>query len=139
MPARSIWAERALSDLGAQAVGTRINGRHMPLRTPLNNGDVVEIIKSRRSAPQLSWLGFVVTGKARAAIRRAGRAKERAEIAAIGRKLFDEIAPKYADRTSGFTRIVKIGQARPEELLCLFEGVNPTSDQNPGDRRRYID
>jgi len=82
------------TDLGAHTVGAKINGRHMPLRTPLNNGDVVEIIKGASAEPQLSWLGFVVTGKARAAIRRAGRAKERAEIAAIGRKLFDEIAER---------------------------------------------
>lgn len=80
------------SDLGSFAVGAKINGRHMPLRTALNNGDVVEIIKSRNASPQLSWLGFVVTGKARAAIRRAVRAKEREEVATIGRKLFDEIA-----------------------------------------------
>ena len=80
--------------LGSMAVGAKINGRHMPLRTPLNNGDVVEIIKSKNSSPQLSWLSFVVTGKARAAIRRAVRAKEREEIAAIGRKLFEEIAAR---------------------------------------------
>ena len=80
------------TDLGAQTVGAKINGRHMPLRTPLHNGDVVEIIKGNSSEPQLSWLGFVVTGKARAAIRRFVRAKERAEIADIGRKLLDEIA-----------------------------------------------
>jgi GTP pyrophosphokinase len=79
------------TDLGSMAVGAKINGRHMPLRTSLNNGDVVEIIKSRRASPQLAWLGFVVTGKARAAIRRAVRAKEREEIAAIGTKLFEEI------------------------------------------------
>ncbi|WP_046905253.1 RelA/SpoT family protein [Croceibacterium atlanticum] len=79
------------TDLGAQAVGAKINGRHMPLRTPLNNGDVVEIIKGATAEPQLNWLGFVVTGKARAAIRRFVRAKERAEVATIGRKLFDEI------------------------------------------------
>jgi GTP pyrophosphokinase len=66
----------------------------MPLRTQLNNGDVVEIIKSAKSEPQLSWLGFVVTGKARAAIRRAVRQKERDEIAAIGRKLFEEIVER---------------------------------------------
>ncbi len=82
------------SDLGSMAVGAKINGRHMPLRTQLNNGDVVEIIKSAKSEPQLSWLGFVVTGKARAAIRRAVRQKERQEIAAIGRKLFDEIVER---------------------------------------------
>jgi len=80
------------TDLGAQTVGAKVNGRHIPLRTPLGNGDVVEIIKSDKAQPQLSWLGFVVTGKARAAIRRFVRAKERAEIADIGRKLFDEIA-----------------------------------------------
>jgi GTP pyrophosphokinase len=72
------------TDLGAQTVGAKINGRHMPLRTQLNNGDVVEIIKGRNSEPQLSWLGFVVTGKARASIRRAVRQKEREEVAAIG-------------------------------------------------------
>ncbi len=82
------------TDLGNMAVGAKINGRHMPLRTQLNNGDVVEIIKSAKSEPQLSWLGFVVTGKARAAIRRAVRQKEREEIAAIGRKLFDEIVER---------------------------------------------
>ena len=63
------------TDLGSAAVGAKINGRHVPLRTQLHNGDVVEIIKSRNSEPQLSWLGFVVTGKARAAIRRAVRQK----------------------------------------------------------------
>lgn len=80
------------SELGAQTVGAKINGRHMPLRTPLGNGDVVEIIKGKTAEPQLSWLGFVVTGKARAAIRRAVRLKERAEVAEIGKKMFDEIA-----------------------------------------------
>ncbi|MCB5425914.1 bifunctional (p)ppGpp synthetase/guanosine-3',5'-bis(diphosphate) 3'-pyrophosphohydrolase [Altererythrobacter sp. CC-YST694] len=82
------------TDLGAQAVGAKINGRHMPLRTELHNGDVVEIIKGSHSEPQLSWLGFVVTGKARASIRRAVRAKERAEVAQIGHKLFDHIADR---------------------------------------------
>lgn len=82
------------TDLGAQTVGAKINGRHMPLRTQLSNGDVVEIIKGKTAEPQLSWLGFVVTGKARAAIRRAVRLKERDEIADIGRKLYDQIAAR---------------------------------------------
>jgi GTP pyrophosphokinase len=82
------------TDLGAQTVGAKINGRHMPLRTELANGDVVEIIKGKEASPQLSWLGFVVTGKARASIRRAVRLKERAEIAEIGTKLFEEIVER---------------------------------------------
>ncbi|MBB3860757.1 GTP pyrophosphokinase [Novosphingobium hassiacum] len=86
------------TNLGAQAVGAKINGRHVPLRTALGNGDVVEIIKSRNSEPQLSWLGFVVTGKARAAIRRFVRQKERAEVAAIGRKLYEEIVERLPSK-----------------------------------------
>ena len=82
------------TDLGAHTVGAKINGRHMPLRTQLNNGDVIEIIKGATAEPQLSWLGFVVTGKARAAIRRAVRAKEFAEIAAIGRELYAGIVER---------------------------------------------
>jgi len=86
------------TDLGGQTVGAKINGRHMPLRTALNNGDVVEIIKGTNAQPQLSWLSFVVTGKARAAIRRSVRLKERAEIALIGSKLFDEIAARLPSK-----------------------------------------
>ncbi|KRA79750.1 RelA/SpoT family protein [Altererythrobacter sp. Root672] len=82
------------TDLGAHTVGAKINGRHMPLRTPLNNGDVVEIIKGANAEPQLSWLAFVVTGKARASIRRSVRAKERAEVVTIGRELFAQIAER---------------------------------------------
>ena len=86
------------TDLGTQTVGAKVNGRHVPLRTPLANGDVVEIIRSKKAEPQLSWLNFVVTGKARAAIRRAVRLKEHAEVAEIGRKLFDEIAGRVPAR-----------------------------------------
>ncbi|MDE2562411.1 MAG: bifunctional (p)ppGpp synthetase/guanosine-3',5'-bis(diphosphate) 3'-pyrophosphohydrolase [Sphingomonadales bacterium] len=82
------------TDLGSLVVGAKVNGRHVPLRTQLANGDVVEIIKSKSAEPQLSWLGFVVTGKARAAIRRAVRQKERAEVAAIGKQLYDEIVER---------------------------------------------
>ena len=80
------------TDLGAQTVGAKINGRHMPLRTVLSNGDVVEIVKADTAEPQMAWLGYVVTGKARAAIRRSVRLKEREEIATLGRKLFEDIA-----------------------------------------------
>ncbi len=109
------------SDLGNFAVGAKINGRHMPLRTPLNNGDVVEIIKSKSASPQLSWLGFVVTGKARAAIRRAVRAKERAEVAAIGRKLFEQIAerlPSKIGKKAVKDAVKRLGLSSEEELMA---------------------
>ena len=104
------------TDLGGQTVGAKINGRHMPLRTPLNNGDVVEIIKGKNAQPQLSWLNFVVTGKARAAIRRSVRLKEREEVAEIGQKLFDEIAERLP------TKVGKKAIRQAAERLD-FEGV----------------
>jgi guanosine-3',5'-bis(diphosphate) 3'-pyrophosphohydrolase len=111
------------TDLGNLAVGAKINGRHMPLRSQLTNGDVVEIIKSRKSEPQLSWLSFVVTGKARAAIRRAVRQHEKAEVAAIGRKLFDEIVerlpPKIGKKAIN-AAVLRLGFVNEEELMVAI-------------------
>src|SRR6476469_6423657 len=85
------------TDLGDQTVGAKINGRVMPLRTPLENGDQVEILVSKAQHPQPSWLSFVVTGKARAKIRRFVKSKEREETIALGRKIFEEIVQRLPD------------------------------------------
>ncbi len=117
------------TDLGAQTVGAKINGRHMPLRTALNNGDVVEIIKGKQAEPRLSWLGFVVTGKARAAIRRAVRLKERAEVADIGSKLFGEIASKVPARIGKKAIRDAIGRLDldgPEDLMFAIGAAKLT-------------
>ncbi|QNT78760.1 GTP pyrophosphokinase rsh [Entomobacter blattae] len=58
------------SQVGDRCVGAKINGRLMPLRYELQNGDQVEIITARGGTPSSSWERFVVTGKARARIRR---------------------------------------------------------------------
>jgi len=108
------------TDLGLATVGVKINGRHMPLRTALDNGDVVEIIKGPYAEPQLSWLNFVVTGKARAAIRRAVRLKERAEVATIGSKLFDAIAervPANIGKKAIRGAIERLDMEGPEDLM----------------------
>jgi len=82
------------TDLGDQTVGAKVNGRVMPLRTPLDNGDQVEILVSKAQHPQPAWLSFVVTGKARAKIRRFVKSKEREETVALGKKIFDEIVER---------------------------------------------
>jgi len=108
------------TDLGAHTVGAKINGRHMPLRTALNNGDVVEIIKGANAEPQLSWLGFVVTGKARASIRRAVRDKEYDEVAEIGRKLFEQIAerlPAKIGKKAIAAAVERLGLEDDDELM----------------------
>ena len=79
------------TDLGDQTVGAKINGRVVPLRTPIENGDQVQILRSKAQEPEPSWMNFVVTGKARAAIRRFVRHKERDDTIALGRKFYDEI------------------------------------------------
>jgi len=108
------------TDLGAAAVGAKINGRHVPLRTQLENGDVVEVIKGQSAEPQLSWLSFVTTGKARAAIRRALRAKERAEVIETGRRLYDEIAdrlPARVGRKAIRDALERLGLEDEDDLL----------------------
>jgi len=117
------------TNLGLATAGVKINGRHMPLRTPLNNGDVVEIIKNPHAAPQLSWLAFVVTGKARAAIRRSVRMKERDEVAAIGSKLFDEIAARVSARIGKKAiraALERLGMDEPDDLMFAIGAAKLT-------------
>ena len=61
------------TDVGNTAVGCKVNGRIVPLLTELQNGDEVEIIRAEGQVPPAAWESIVVTGKARAAIRRATR------------------------------------------------------------------
>ncbi|NLI26575.1 MAG: bifunctional (p)ppGpp synthetase/guanosine-3',5'-bis(diphosphate) 3'-pyrophosphohydrolase [Acetobacter sp.] len=65
------------SQIGDSCVGARVNGRLMPLRHELQNGDQVEIMTARGGAPSPSWERFVVTGKARARIRRYVAAQQK--------------------------------------------------------------
>ncbi|MDO9604041.1 bifunctional (p)ppGpp synthetase/guanosine-3',5'-bis(diphosphate) 3'-pyrophosphohydrolase [Hydrogenophaga sp.] len=57
------------SGVGNRAVAARINGEQRPLRTELNNGDVVEIVTDEKAEPNPAWLSFVKTGRARSKIR----------------------------------------------------------------------
>ncbi|UZK68321.1 bifunctional (p)ppGpp synthetase/guanosine-3',5'-bis(diphosphate) 3'-pyrophosphohydrolase [Sphingomonas sp. S1-29] len=82
------------TDLGDQAVGAKVNGRVLPLRTEIENGDQVQILRSKAQTPQPNWLNFAITGKARAAIRRHIRHRERDETVALGHKLYDDIVAR---------------------------------------------
>ncbi len=84
--------------LGDTTVGAKVNGRLVPLRTQLANGDTVEILTSAKQLPEPAWMGFVVTGKARAAVRRHVRHKERDETILLGAKMFDEIVRRLPVR-----------------------------------------
>ena len=108
------------TDLGDKTVGAKLNGRHVPLRTQLANGDMVEILKSKVQQPEPTWLNFVTTGKARAAIRRHVRHRERDELIAIGRKLFDEIVqrtPAKIGKKAIAAAIKKLGLETEDDLM----------------------
>ncbi|MEG9862033.1 MAG: bifunctional (p)ppGpp synthetase/guanosine-3',5'-bis(diphosphate) 3'-pyrophosphohydrolase [Parvularculales bacterium] len=77
------------TDIGSSCTMCRINGRHMPLRTQLANGDEVEIICSEDQTPLPAWEKMVVTGKARAAIRRAVRQRRKEEYVRLGRRIVE--------------------------------------------------
>ena len=75
------------SDIGHTCVGAKINGRIAPLRTKLENGDQVEIIRSKTQVPSLAWEKFVITGKARSEIKRFVRLQQRKEYINLGKSL----------------------------------------------------
>jgi GTP pyrophosphokinase len=75
------------SGVGDTCVGAKINGRIVPLRTKLKNGDQVEIITSKTQTPSPTWERFVVTGKARSEIRKYVRTQQRTEYIALGRAI----------------------------------------------------
>jgi GTP diphosphokinase / guanosine-3',5'-bis(diphosphate) 3'-diphosphatase len=78
------------SQVGDTCVGSKINGRMLPLRTQLSNGDQVEIITSKAQTPSPTWERFVVTGKAKAAIRRFIRTRQREQYLQLGKSLLDK-------------------------------------------------
>ena len=74
------------TDVGNTFVGCKINGRIMPRKTELRNGDEVEILTSEGQHPNPAWENIAVTGKARSAIRRATREARREQFAELGRQ-----------------------------------------------------
>lgn len=75
------------SAVGNHCVGCKVNGRMMPLRVELKNGDQVEIITAKNQTPSMAWERFVITGKAKSAIRRFIREQQREEYAQLGKNM----------------------------------------------------
>jgi RelA/SpoT family (p)ppGpp synthetase len=83
------------TDVGNMAVGAKINGKIGPLSAPLQNGDEVQILTSKvQTAPPAAWESIVVTGKARAAIRRATRAAIRDQYSGLGRRIVERLCQR---------------------------------------------
>jgi GTP pyrophosphokinase len=101
------------TEIGDSCVGAKVNGRVVPLRTELRNGDQVEILRSRTPAPNVGWESFVVTGRARSAIRRFVRKQEREQYRELGRSMAEK-----AFRDSGH----EFSEKAVEAAARLFKG-----------------
>jgi RelA/SpoT family (p)ppGpp synthetase len=110
------------TDVGNSAVGAKINGKIAPLVSELQNGDEVEIVASKaQTAPPAAWESVVVTGKARAAIRRATRTAVRTQYVGFGRRMVEKLCQRakkdYSDeKLQG--ALPRLARASVEEVMA---------------------
>ena len=105
------------TEIGNTCVGAKVNGRIVPLRTELHTGDQVEVVSSKAQKPSPEWEGFVVTGKARAHIRRRIRTEAQAEYAKLGKEILQK---KFAKEGYDLT---KEGLAEAREKLNMEDST----------------
>ena len=112
--------------IGHSCVGAKVDGLRVPLWTRLKNGQSIEIITAEGQTPQASWIDIVVTGRAKAAIRRMLREEDRERFIKLGRELalvaFEQLGKKATDKAletaaraiglkSGAEMLARIGSA----------------------------
>jgi guanosine-3',5'-bis(diphosphate) 3'-pyrophosphohydrolase len=89
------FAYRVHSEVGNHCTGARVNGRLVPLRYQLQNGDTVQIVTTTHQTPSKDWLKFVRTSKAQARIRQWVKAQQRERSVALGRELLERELSRY--------------------------------------------
>ncbi len=109
------------TEVGYKCVGAKINGRILPLKHRLANGDIVEILTADDAHPSKEWLTFAKTSRARNAVRRWINQRQKEEAVDIGQKLLEKEArkykfnlKKYQDRLGSVVK--ELGFAKSEEL-----------------------
>ena len=124
------------SEVGDHCVGVKVNGRVAPLRSRLQNGDQVEILRSSGQTPDPNWEHFVVTGKARTRVRRSIRDREANEFARLGEEILQKTFKRYGEEfgadivqpvvnsrqlkdTVELFALVGRGKLDPEEVLSV--------------------
>ncbi len=145
------------TDVGDTTVGAKINGELRPLRTPLQNGDVVEVIRGPKPETPPDWRSLCITGRARSAIRRLIRTHEREEFTRLGRATLEQTFAR-AGKTLGevslrsvlerfavesedalFETVQRGGVSPTDVLQALFPGLKPEDMAAASARRRIED
>ena len=89
------FAYRVHTDLGHHCAGARVNGKLVPLRTSLSNGDMVEVLTNPSRNPSRDWLNLVTTSRAKSKIRQWLNTQQKQRAIEIGRRMFDKEIRKY--------------------------------------------
>ncbi len=135
------------TEVGDHCVGAKINGRMMPLRTRLKNGDQVEIVTAKMHSPSPAWENFVVTGKARARIRRNIRLKERDQYIELGQAMLERafLENEYQLSEKGLKGVLKIFKKETLEELQAAVGTANIAARDvleavyPGTRKKALE
>lgn len=125
------------SAVGDTCTGAKINGRIVPLRSELQNGDVVEILTTQNSKPSGDWLSHAITSRARNRIRHFISQQQRTQSIDIGRKLLEKeaekfrvTAKKFLNNDNELKRIAnEYGLSRPDDLFASV-GYGKTLPRN---------
>ena len=118
------FAYRVHTDLGHHCAGARVNGKLVPLRTPLQNGDMVEVLTNPTRNPSRDWLTFVTTSRAKSKIRQWLNTQQKQRAMEIGRRLFDKEIREYGlslqqgHRQPGARRLPTGRGHRPRSTTC---------------------
>jgi GTP pyrophosphokinase/guanosine-3',5'-bis(diphosphate) 3'-pyrophosphohydrolase len=120
------------SDIGDTTIGARINGEEKPLRTQLQNGDVVEVSRAESPAPVPGWASLTKTGRAKSAQRRLERHARHEEFIKLGRDLVAHALHRYGHdiaETELADAAQRLGQSDVTELFAqVGEGMIRPSD-----------
>jgi len=105
------------TEVGNSCVGAKVNGKIVPLKYKLQNGDVVEIITSPKQKPRRDWLSLVRTSRAKSRIRNWLRREEKEKTANVGREISERELRKY---DTSLKKIIKTGHMRQilKEMHC---------------------
>jgi GTP pyrophosphokinase len=110
------------SDVGGRCVGAKVNGKIVPLRYKLRNGDIVEVLTSPQARPSKDWLTFVKTSRAQQRIRAFIKQQQREKSLALGRELVEKEFKRFS---LNYNKLVKGGGLRP---LCEELGFRVEDD-----------
>ncbi len=121
------FAYRVHTDVGHRCVGARVNGKLVPLRTPIASGDIIEILTAPNQTPSRDWLSFVATSRARQKIRQFIHTEEKKQAMELGRRLLERELKKFKRTLKKLEQQGRLqkelghwGFSRPEDLYAAI-------------------